>query len=138
MGLPGRVEAPARALQRDARDRLAKTDPARGVSFLAEQVMALRPMAHRQHVVGELRGLAPDRRETGVTLDFALVQESFNPAHTVGISPHRIIDAGEVGTYFTAALFEKMWKQETHLEKGQRKLTRPCQLVPHLCRRRHH
>src|ERR1700730_779614 len=98
MGLPGRVEAPARALQRDARDRLAKTDPARGVSFLAEQIMALRSMAHRQHVVGELRGLAPDRRKTGVTLDFALFQERFDPAHPVGISPHRIVGTSEVGT----------------------------------------
>src|SRR5579872_2309211 len=134
MGFVSEIETLARALQRDPCDRLPKADPARGVSLLAQQVVALRPMAHREYIVGKLRGLAPNWCKAGVALDFALVAERLDPAHPVRIGPHGVIHTGEVGADFAAALFKKMRQQEAHLEERKRKLPRPHQFIPHLRR----
>ena len=72
-----------------------------------------------------------------MALDFAFVGQHFDPAHAVGIGPHRVVDAGEIHRQLAAAFFEKVRQQETHFEKRQRIFRRDQQLVPNFCRRRH-
>ena len=79
-----------------AQHRLAEADPRAGVRLLAHQVVALGPEPHRQHVVGPLRRLAPDRRERDVAADLSLVLEHLDPRAAVGVRPHRVVDAREV------------------------------------------
>ena len=88
--------------------------------------------AHRQDVVGEVRGLVPDGGERRVQPDQVRVGEHLDPAHTVRVGPHRVVDPGEVHVEAAAALLEEVRQQERHLIQGERVVQRPGQLVPGL------
>src|SRR5207245_8508546 len=67
--LPREVERLAALLERHPEHRLTEADPACRVSLLRHEIVTLGGVAHRQHVVGEPRRLAPHRRQTHVALD---------------------------------------------------------------------
>src|SRR5260370_42428664 len=79
--LPREVEGLALTLEREAQDRLAEADPARGMRLLRHEIVALGGVAHRQHVIGEPRGLAPRGRQARVALDLRLVGAHLDPPH---------------------------------------------------------
>src|SRR5262249_8806966 len=66
-----------------------------------------------------------------------LVGKRLDPGHTVGVSPHRIVDAREIRGDLSTTFLQEMWHEEAHFEKGERKLTRPHKAVPNVRRRRH-
>ena len=138
MRLPGGVEGLALPFQGDPQHGLAEADPARRVGFLAHEVVALRREAHGQHVVREPGGFAPGGREAGVALHLGLVAQHLDPAHAVGVGPHRVVDPGEVHRQLAPALLHQVRQQEAHLEEGEGILRRVHQRVPHLGGRRHH
>ena len=137
--LPGAIERLARA----ARSATRSTGWRKPIHCAAcvswdMQVVALGAVAHRQHVVGEPRGLAPDRREAGVALDLRLVGQHLDPGQAVGIGPHRVVDAREVHRELAAALLEEVRQQEAHLEERERVLRGISSSFHTLRRRRHH
>src|SRR2546426_8818720 len=135
--LPREVERLAALLERHPEHRLTEADPACRVSLLRHEIVTLGGVAHRQHVVGEPRRLAPHRRQTHVALDLRLVGQHLDPGHPVGVGPHGVVDAREVHGELAAALTEKMREQERHLEERQRILPRHQRLAPPLAGRRH-
>ncbi len=98
--------------------------------------MPLGTVAHGQHVVGEPGALAPGGRHADVCADHLLVGEHLQPGHAVRIGPDRVVDAGEVGVYPAAPLFEQVRHQEAHLVEAQWVLLRPEQLAPVIVGRR--
>src|SRR5262249_13538129 len=83
---------------------------------------------------GEPRGFTPHRCERGVKLDHRLVSENLDPAHAVRVRPHRVVDASEIRGEMSAAIFEKVRKQETHLVMRERVLARPQRFIPDFLR----
>ena len=136
--LPGGGEGLAPPFQGHPEHRLAKADPARRMGLLAHEVVALGGQAHGQHVVREPGGLAPRGREAGMALHLGLVAQHLDPAHAVGVGPHRVVDPGEVHGQLAPSFLDQVRQQETHLEEGQGVFRGIHELVPHLGRRRHH
>src|SRR5205085_5673798 len=79
-----------------AQHRLTKAEPLRIVRLVRMYVVALRAVTHRQHVVGEITGLVPRRRERDVTADLFLVGQHLDPRKPIRVRPHRVIDAREI------------------------------------------
>src|SRR5580693_3873096 len=69
----GEVEFLALPLQCQTQHRLAKTDPACSMRFLAHQVVTLGSMAHGQNIIGKPGSFAPGWSETSVPPNLALV-----------------------------------------------------------------
>ena len=92
--------------------------------------MALAAQAHRQDVVGVLRGLAPRRGQRDVQPDLRRVAQQLDPAEPVGVGPHRVVDPREVHLERAAAVGDQVRQQERQLVHRQRVLRRPGQLVP--------
>ena len=93
--------------------------------------MPLGAVPHRQHVVGEPGRLVPGRGQRDGAADLVLVTQDLHPAQPVGVGPHRVVDADEIGVQPAAALGEEVRQQERHLVLRQRVLQRPGQLLPH-------
>src|SRR6185295_19841643 len=74
--------------------------------------------------------------ERGMKLDHRFVSEDFDPAHSIGVCPHRVVDAREVRCEMAAAVFEQMRKKKAHLVMRERVLARPQSFVPDCLRRR--
>ncbi len=119
-----------------ARHGLAEAEPAARVCLLAHRVVAFGAEAHRQHVVGKPRRLAPDRRERDVHADLRFVAQHFHPREAVGIRPQRVVDAREVGVELAAPFLQEVRQQEAHLEEREREFLREEQFVPVVGRRR--
>ena len=107
-----------------------KPDPLAVVLLVGVGVVPLGAVAHRQHVVGEVGRLVPGRGERDEAADLGLVGEDFHPRQPVGVGPHRVVDADEVGVELAAALGEEVRQQERHLVLRQRVLQRPGQVLP--------
>jgi len=129
--LAGVGDGLAEALAGLAQHRLAEADPLPVVLLVADHVVALGGVPHRQDVVGEVRGLVPRRRQRHVQPELGLVQQGLDPAEAVGVGPHRVVDAAEVGVDRAAALGHELGQQERHLVHRERVLQRQVQLVPH-------
>src|SRR5712692_1037518 len=111
----GEVDVLASALSKNTLNGLPKGDPLRGMGFLTHYVVPFCAQPHRQHIIGEPRGFTPYRSQRSVKLDLRFVSENLDPAHPIGISPYRVVDSSEICGEMTAAVFEKMRKQEAHL-----------------------
>ena len=98
--------------------------------------MALRGVAHGQHVVSEECRLIPRRGECHVAADGLLVLQHPNPREAIWVGPYWIEDAGEVDVHGAAAVLHQMWEDVTHLVVRQRVLKREVQLVPAVRSRR--
>src|SRR5215831_838866 len=77
----------------------------RRVRLLAHDIVTFGAYSHRQDVVGEPRGLAPNRRESCVQLDLRFISENLDPAHTIGIRPNRVVNTSEVSSQVAASVF---------------------------------
>ena len=121
---------PAESLTRGPEHRLAERDPLAVVLLVGVQVVPLGAEAHREHIVGEERGLAPGRGERDVEADEALVGERLDPREPVGVRPDGVVDAGEVHLEAAAPLLQEVRQEERELVQRQRELVRPGQLVP--------
>ncbi len=111
---------------------LAEPDPAAGLGLLTLDVVPFAGKPHRQHVVGESGGLAPDRGESGVQPDQPLVAKHFYPREAIGVSPDRIEHSGEVHVQPPAPLLQEVGKQLRQLVMAERPFGRVEQLVPML------
>ena len=102
-------------LSRGAHHRLAKTEPLRVMGLVRMNVVTLRPQAHRQNVISEVRSFIPHRCERHVTTDQIFVSQCFDPGEAVGIRPHRVVNARKVSIEFAASVFQKMRQKKRHL-----------------------
>ncbi len=89
-------ELAAQLLHRHSAYGLAETQPLPGVSLVGVRVVALRRVAHRQHVVGELGCLRPGRCQRHMAADLGLVGERLHPAEAVRVGPDGVVDTREV------------------------------------------
>ena len=82
--------------------RLAKAEPLRVVCLVGMYVVALRTVAHRQNVVGEVSRLVPRRRQRHVAADQLLIRQGLDPREAVGVRPDGIIDARKIDIELSA------------------------------------
>ena len=98
-----------------AKDGLTKSKPLRVMGFIRMQIVTLRSDTDRENVICEISGLAPSRSEGDMQSHFRFIGERFDPRESVGIGPHRVVDAAEINVEFAAAILQKMRKKKRHL-----------------------
>ena len=76
--------------------------------FVGVNVMAFAAQTHREDVIGENSCFAPGWRERHMKTDTLFVGQHFDPRETVGISPYRVIDSGEIDIERAAPFLEEM------------------------------
>ena len=130
--LPGEFEFLSAAAGRLAENRLPKGDPAPRVRFITVEVVAFAGVAHGEDEIREIGSLIPSRSESDVATDEFRVAEGLDPGESVGITPDRIEDAGEIGIETPPTRFEKLRQEKAHFVMSQRVLVGEVQLVPEL------
>ena len=92
--------------------------------------MALGAVAEGQDVIGPKSGLIPRGRHRHVAAHKVLSGERLDPGEAVGVGPHGVVDAGEVGVESAAAIQQEVRQQDRQFVGRHRELRRPEQFIP--------
>ena len=122
----------AEPLPRGPQNRLAEADPAPIVLLVRGEVVPLRRVPHRQHVVRKERCLVPRRGQRHMQPYTLRVREHLDPGEAVGVGPDGVVDAGEIDVQVPVSLRRQVRQQERHLHEAQREIRGPRQVVPAL------
>ena len=125
------------SLAGDAEDGLAESEPLSRVRLVGVRVVAFGGDAHGQNVVCVPGGFGPGRSQRDMQSDLLFVGEHLDPAESIGVGPHRVVDPREVGVELCPALLEQVGEEDAQLVVCKRILGWPQQFVPAVVGRRH-
>ena len=72
-----------------------------------------------------------------MALDLGFIAQRLDPTQSIGVGPHRVVDAGKVQSQLAPAFFKEVRQEKTHLKEGQWIFGCPHHLVPGIRRGRH-
>ena len=110
--LPAVGDDLAKTFPRCPQHGLPEAHPLSVVLLIGMGVVAFRAVAHREHEVSQVGGLAPGRRERDETAHLVLVGERLHPRQPVRVGPDRVVDANEVGVEPAPAFEQEVRQQE--------------------------
>ena len=137
VGLIGEIHLHSCAFHRNAAHGLTESDPLPRVRFLTHQVVTFRSVTRRQNIIREPCGFIPRGRECNITFDLRLFAlEHLEPHETIGVNPHRVVDAREINIDVAAPFLEHVRQKNGHLIMCERILDGVMQFVPRFGRGR--